>query len=81
MPCGSKLSYTVRKECLKCNVNKAYISVQFIRQDLDDPYLEYETLSEFLPDTLDWQESKSAGTISAAMDSYNCVDVIINTEA
>lgn len=83
VPCGNKLCYVVQKEILECKVNKPYVSVHFIQWDYarDHSAVEYSTLSEYLPEMLEWQESKAVGTVSATVDAYNCVDVIINAEA
>lgn len=80
IPCGNKLSYVVKKEFLECKVSKSYVSVHFIERDYDQDDVVYQTLPEYLPETLEWQESISVGVISATLNSYNCVDVIINTE-
>lgn len=78
--CNKSMSYQVRKATLECSVNKLYVSVIFIKcgfSHIDD----FEYVRRFLPETLDWQESSSVGTISKTVDAYNCVDVVINTEA
>lgn len=78
--CNTSVRYQVQKYTLECSVDKPYVSVMFVKSDhihIDD----FDYVRRFLPETLDWQESASVGTISETVDAYNCVDVIINTEA
>lgn len=78
--CNKSMSYQVRKATLECLVDKPYVSVMFIKcgfSRIDD----FDYVREFFPETLEWQESSSVGTVSATVDAYNCVDVIINVEA
>ena len=77
--CNTSVRYQVKKATLECSVDKPYVSVMFI--NATSRINDFDYIRKFFPETLDWQESASVGTISEPVDAYNCVDVIINTEA
>lgn len=77
--CNTNVRYQVKKATLECSVDKPYVSVMFI--NATSRINDFDYVRKFFPETLDWQESASVGTISEPVDAYNCIDVIINTEA
>lgn len=76
VPCGNLMKCTVRKETLQCQLNKKYAYIGFIKDR--GTYIDENNLSAFVTITEDdWQETASVGTVCAAVDQYNCVEIII----
>ncbi|MGN0519338.1 MAG: permease prefix domain 1-containing protein [Candidatus Fimenecus sp.] len=76
VPCGNLMECTVRKETLQCQLNKKYVYIGFVKDRGAD--INKNNLSAFVTITEDdWQETASVGTVCAAVDQYNCVEIII----
>lgn len=76
VPCGNKVSYVIEKGVLEFDITKPYVYIAFVNAWIGE--VSYETLSVWLPDEIEWQKSESVNMISATLDAYNCVDVIIH---
>lgn len=76
MSCGSKLQYVVGVTTIHFDSTKAYTYVGFVQRDLflqnDEPAL-YVTITP-----ADWQKTEDVGTVQAAMNYYDCVEVVVN---
>lgn len=76
VPCGNLMECTVSKETLQCQLNKKYVYIGFIKDR--GAYIDENNISAFVTITEDdWQETASVGTVCAAVDQYNCVEIII----
>lgn len=75
--CGNKLKYKVRKFNVPCTVNKDYVYIKFTDLSATENINE-STAHEFNSDMPEnWYEVDSIGEISAAVDAYNQVEIII----
>ena len=76
MHCGSKLQYAVQVSTLHFNSTKAYTYVGFVQRD-NLSYAAYELPSYLTIAPADWQKTENVGTVQAAMNNYDCVEVIV----
>ena len=76
MHCGSKLQYVVQVSTLHFNSTKAYTYVGFVQRD-NLSYAAYELPSYLTIAPADWQKTENVGTVQAAMNNYDCVEVIV----
>lgn len=75
--CGNKLKYIVGKFYVPCYLIKEYVYIEFVDES---PFenLNDETAYKFVSDKSEnWYEVDSIGEISAAVDAYNQVEIII----
>lgn len=75
--CGNKLKYIVSKFYIPCYLTKEYVYIEFVNEypfgNLND-----ETAYKFVSDKPEnWYEAKSTDKISAAVDAYNQVEIIV----
>lgn len=78
--CGNKLKYEVKKIDVQCTVNKDYVYIEFVNKYANNSSknLNDETAYNFVSDKSEnWYEVDSIGEISAAVDAYNQVEIII----
>ncbi len=76
VPCGNLMECTVSKETLQCQLNKKYVYIGFIKDR--GAYIDENNISAFVTISEDdWQETASVGIVCAAVDQYNCVEIII----
>lgn len=76
VPCGNLMECTVSKETLQCQLNKKYVYIGFIKDR--GAYIDENNISAFVTITEDdWQETASVGTVCAAVDQYNCVEIVV----
>lgn len=75
--CGNKLQYKFQKDTVKPEITKPYLYIDFIDSGIESVYK--ENISEFVAlEEEDWQKTESVDTVCAAVDQYNCVEVIVN---
>ena len=73
--CGNKLKYKVNRFDIPCYLTKEYVYIEFIT---DLAWISAENAYEFVSDSSDdWYEVDSIGEITAAVDAYNQVEIII----
>ena len=73
--CGNKLKYKVAKFDIPCYLTKEYVYIEFIT---DLAWISAENAYEFASDSSEnWCEVNSIGEISAAVDAYNQIEIII----
>lgn len=76
VPCGNLMECTVSKETLQCQLNKKYVYIGFIKDR--GAYIDENNISAFVTISEDdWQETASVGTVCAAVDQYNCVEIVV----
>lgn len=75
--CGSKLQYVVDVTTIHFDSTKAYTYVGFVQRD-NLSYSAYELSSYLTLTPEDWQKTENVGTVQAAMNNYDCVEVIVN---
>lgn len=80
--CGNKLKYKVAKFDIPCYLTKKYVYIEFATENIfKPPYknITGETAYEFVSDSSEnWYEVDSIGEITAAVDAYNQVEIIID---